>query len=405
MLSPYANFLYFGLLLFLVVPTILLGFFGRANARWTLFATALVLIAHSAGTLTISHRWQVLEIWVVLAYGLYQVGLAAVFLPRRKSRVAFYGAALLASAPLVAAKILPAVRGEHDLAFLGISYVTFRALDAIFSIRDGLITTLSPVRYLAFLFFFPTVSSGPVDRYRRFSQDWTRKRDRAEFLNDLEIAVQRVFRGFLYKFIIAALIKTWWLDRISNGHGALNAATYMYAYSFYLFFDFAGYSAFAIGFSHLFGIHTPENFSLPFIARNIRDFWNRWHITLSFWFRDHIYMRFLLAATKGKWFKGKNTASSVALFVTFGLMGLWHGTQIHYLVYGAYHATLLSSYDAFSRWNKKRKWWGEGRWWRIVSIVLTFHAVTFGLLIFSGRLTRHLPQRGVPQLDQRAPAR
>ena len=405
MLSPYADFLYFGLLLFVVVPTIVLGLFGRANAPWTLFVTAVALVTHSAWPLTIAHRWEVRELWVVAAYGVYEAALAASLLRCRKSRAVFYSAVLLAIVPLVLAKFLPVVRGEHDLAFLGISYVTFRALDVLFSIRDGLITTLSPTRYFAFLLFFPTVSSGPVDRYRRFSQDWAHARGRTEFLNDLEVAVQRIFRGFLYTFIIAALIKTRWLDRIEGGHGVLNAAAYMYAYSFYLFFDFAGYSAFAVGISYLFGIHTPENFNLPFIARNIRDFWNRWHITLSFWFRDHIYMRFLLAAAKGKWFRGKNSASVVALFVTFGLMGLWHGTQIHYLLYGAYHATLLSSYDAFSRWNKKHRLWGEGRWWRILSVLLTFHVVCFGLLIFSGRATRHLSHATPSQTEQRAPAR
>jgi membrane protein involved in D-alanine export len=101
-----------------------------------------------------------------------------------------------------------------------------------------------------------------------------------------------------------------------------------------VFFDFADYSAFAIALSYIFGIHTPENFQRPFLARDIRDFWNRWHITLSFWFRDHVYMRFLLAATRGNWFANKYTASILAYFVTFGLMGVWHGLEPHYIFYG-----------------------------------------------------------------------
>ena len=163
----------------------------------------------------------------------------------------------------------------------------------------------------------------------------------------------------------------------------------MYGYTFYLFFDFAGYSAFAVGLSLLFGIRTPENFNLPFLSRNIRDFWNRWHISLSFWFRDHIYMRFLLAAAKGKWFKGKHTATYLGLWLTFGTMGIWHLShqlEIHYLVYGAYHATLLCGYDAFARWNKRTKRWPDSPTMRWANIVITFHAVAFGLLIFSGHL-------------------
>jgi membrane protein involved in D-alanine export len=160
----------------------------------------------------------------------------------------------------------------------------------------------------------------------------------------------------------------------------------MYAYSLYLFFDFAGYSAFAIGFSYLFGIRTPENFNLPFLATNIRDFWNRWHITLSFWFRDHVYMRFLIAAAKSKWFRSEQIASYLGYFLAFGLMGLWHGTELHYIIYGLYQACLLTLYDLFSRWNKQRQLWRTGRAWRLASIVVTFHFVCFGFFIFSGRL-------------------
>src|SRR5437870_10707770 len=101
------------------------------------------------------------------------------------------------------------------------------------------------------------------------------------------------------------------MDPAAERSGVMDIISYMYAYSLYLFFDFAGYSAFAIGFSYLFGIHTPENFNKPFLARNIRDFWNRWHMTLSFWLRDHVYMRFVMAATKGRWFKGRYAASHI----------------------------------------------------------------------------------------------
>src|SRR6185295_13716333 len=96
-----------------------------------------------------------------------------------------------------------------------------------------------------------------------------------------DVGVQRIMRGFAYKFLLAALIKTHWLEPAATGHGFWPVVSYMYAYTLYLFFDFAGYSAFAIGVGYLLGIRTPENFKLPFLARNINDFWNRWHISLS----------------------------------------------------------------------------------------------------------------------------
>jgi membrane protein involved in D-alanine export len=225
-----------------------------------------------------------------------------------------------------------------------------------------------------------------VDRYRRFAEDWRQCRDRGRFLQDADGAVHRVFTGFLYKFILAAVVKRYWLDQAAAGTGLLATLSYMYAYSLYLFFDFAGYSHFAVGFSHFLGIRTPENFNRPFLARNMRDFWDRWNIGLSWWFRDHVYMRFVMAATRGRWFRGKYVASYLGFFLGFGLMGLWHGTALHYVIYGLYHAALLVGHDLFVRWNKARKLWGDGPLWRAAGVALTFHAVCFGFLIFSGHL-------------------
>ena len=160
----------------------------------------------------------------------------------------------------------------------------------------------------------------------------------------------------------------------------------MYSYTLYLFFDFAGYSAFAVGVSRLLGIRTPENFDAPFLARNIREFWARWHQSLSFWLRDHVHMRFQLAAAKGKWFKGKTTAGTLGTFLTFGIMGVWHGLALHYIVYGIYHAILVTGYDYFARWNKKTKRIADTTRNRWLARIVTFNIVAFGMLIFSGRL-------------------
>ncbi len=385
---PFSDFHYFGLLLYILIPTLALGMFGRANRAWTLLATLLVSILNFSDDLPLRVDFIVHEIWIALGFAIYQGALTAAFL-RWKSTPFFRIALALSILPLAVAKFLPLIAPGTLFGFLGISYVTFRSLDVIFSIQDGVVKTLTPGRYLAFVFFWPTISSGPIDRYRRFIQDLDRKRTRDEFLDDLDIAVERVFRGFLYKFLIAALLSRYCVDPLEHKPDGLSTLLYMYAYSVYLFFDFAGYSAFAIGFSRIFGVRSPENFDLPFLSRNIRDFWNRWHISLSFWFRDHIYMRFLIAAGKGKWFKGKHTASYAGLWLTFGLMGLWHGLEARYLIYGAYHATLLCGYDVFARWNKPTKRWPDTPTIRWLNIALTFHAVCFGLLIFSGKLSPH----------------
>ena len=389
---PYASFTFFGIMLYAVIPTLILGISGRAGRYWALCVTALYLIGQFSGEIEPAPGFLAPPLVLVAGYAAYQWVVAILFLrTRRRSNsgtLKYYGALALALAPLAATKFLPLVSPHAGFGFLGISYVTFRILDILFCIHDGQVTSLPASQFFTYLFFFPTISAGPIDRYRRFEVDWKRVRSREDFLGDLDVAIARIFRGFLYKFIIAALIKRLWADH-ATGDSLVDTISYMYGYSLYLFFDFAGYSAFAIGFSYLFGIHTPENFNRPFLATNIRDFWNRWHISLSFWFRDHVYMRFLIAAMKGKWFKDEHFASYIGYFLSFGLMGLWHGTGLHYVVYGAYHACLLTLYDLIFRWNKRRRVWRTGPSWRFASMVVTIHFVCFGFLIFSGRLLRN----------------
>ena len=420
---PYADFLYFGILLYIALPTLLIRRWLGFSRAWVLLATAAMLIVQYG---TIAHLLpvtapegvgvtggfpvsgglaEVRDIWVVMACGLFQWIVAQAFLWMR-TRTPWYwpfpAALLLTLLPLVGARFLPLAIPGAQLGFLGISYVTFRSLDVIFGIRDRLIVSLPAGQFFAFLFFFPAISSGPIDRYRRFSHDWNRPRLPAEFWKDLDGAVHRIFTGFLYKFILAALIKSYWIDRLAAG-GFLNTLSYMYGYSLYLYFDFAGYSAFAVGVSYLLGIHTPENFNRPFLAGNIKDFWNRWHISLSTWLRDHVYMRFMLAATKGRWFTGKYTASYLGLFLTFGLMGLWHGIEPYYLLYGLYHGTLLVGHDLFTRWNKPRRVWGNGPLWRATGTLVTFHLVCLGFLLFSGRIgPTWKPASSVPPVTQGA---
>jgi membrane protein involved in D-alanine export len=403
---PYADFLYFGILLYIALPTLLIRRWLGFSRAWVLLATAAMLVVQYG---TIAHLLpvdslestrltggfrasgglaEVRTIWVVMACGIFQWIVAQAFLWIRTLTLRYWtfpAAIALTLLPLVGARFLPLAFPGAQLGFLGISYVTFRSLDVIFGIRDRAIASLPADQFFAFLFFFPAISSGPIDRYRRFSQDWKRTRLPVEFWMDLDQAVHRIFTGFLYKFILAALIERYWISRLAPG-GFINTLSYMYGYALYLFFDFAGYSAFAIGVSYLLGIHTPDNFNRPFRAVNIRDFWNRWHISLSTWFRDHVYMRFLLAATKGRWFKSKYTASYLGLFLSFGLMGLWHGIEPYYLLYGLYHGSLLVGHDLFTRWNKPRQAWGNGPLWRLAGAVITFHLVCLGFLLFSGKI-------------------
>jgi membrane protein involved in D-alanine export len=388
-LAPYGSLLYFGALLYVAAPTVAVRLLGRFWRTWMVVAVAFMLVVQYWVAEKLWGQVTVNTLWLVLGYAVFEWFLAFGFTlirARIKNRWIYYSALTLALAPLLAVKFAPLFAHMDQIGFLGISYLTFRALDVIFCVRDKLIKSLSVFQYFAFLLFFPTVSSGPIDRYNRFAADWKRERTRAEFFQDLEGAVRRIFLGLLYNFILAVLIKKYWLDPFASRQGFVNIASYGLAYSSYLFFNFAGYSNFATGVSYLLGVHTPDNFRMPFLAKSIRDFWDRWHISLSYWFRDHIYSRFVFAATKGHWFKNQHVGSYLGFALAMGLMGIWHGTQLHYIVYGFYHAGLLITQDRLSRWNKQHKLWGKGKLWTACAVGITFILVCFGFLIFSGRL-------------------
>jgi membrane protein involved in D-alanine export len=387
---PYSDFGYWGLLLYPVLPTFMLAWGRRLRQMWILAATLGMLAIQYAAEQTFGTSTPIREVWLVLGVGVYQYVVATLFLGFRQRGAArwLFGCAIgLALVPLVSSRLLPMFSPNYSLGFLGVSYLTFRCLDVVIGIQDGLIRTLPLPTYFAYTFFFPTISAGPIDRYRRFVTDWVRSRSMREFIQDLDGAVHRIFTGLLYKFLIAELIRRYWLEPAASTPGWHGMVSYMYAYSLYLFFDFAGYTAFAVGVSYLFGIHTPENFRRPFLARDIRDFWDRWHISLSWWFRDHVYMRFVMAAMKGRWFGDRYIASYLGFCLSMGLMGLWHGFAVQYILYGVYHSLLLVGHDLFTRWNTTHKLWRETRVWHVAGIVLTTQAVCFGFLIFSGHLS------------------
>ena len=160
---------------------------------------------------------------------------------------------------------------------------------------------------------------------------------------------------------------------------------YAYAYCFYLFFDFAGYSLMAVGTSYILGIRTPDNFKYPFISVDIKDFWNRWHITLSYWFRDFVFSRFIMQSIKKKWFKKRLNGAAAGFIVNMLIMGLWHGLTSYYILYGLYHGVLLALTEFYQKKSKFFAKYKDKVPYKIVSWFVTINAVMFGFLIFSGK--------------------
>ncbi len=383
-MTPYAELPYFLFVLALIIPMVIAcAFWKSTGPLWIAMATGIMICVQYGTPLHITPSLVVPELFALAFFGVYQwalVQLALKFKGMRRSSLLIP----LSLLPLIVAKYVPQVSPNFHFGFAGISYVTFRSLDVLWSITDGVLTEAGSLDLLAFLFFFPTLSSGPIDRFRRFRSDFRHRRTRSEVLADLDAGIPFVFRGLLYKYVIATLIEQHVLGHAEMGTYLHGAIYYAYVYSAHLFFDFAGYSAFAVGVSRWFGVKSPENFKMPWAAPNIREFWNRWHISLSMWFRDHVYMRFLLTASKRKWFPSREITSSVGYFVSFGLMGIWHGLAPHYILYGLYHATLLAGYDAWARWRKRHPERFTAPAWKWVAHFLTINAVVAGLWLFSG---------------------
>ncbi|HFJ9483374.1 D-alanyl-lipoteichoic acid biosynthesis protein DltB [Bacillus cereus] len=387
-MTAYGSFYFFAIVGILLIPTIIAGLKGKMLRKYNAVLT-LVMIA-----IIFSDKPK--QAIMLAAFIIWQYALIKGYLILRKqnnSTFMFCVAVILSILPLILAKVAPFVPELHFIVFAGMSYVTFRAVQMVFEVRDNLIKELSFFNFWEFVLFFPAISSGPIDRYRRFQKDIQKPPSAEEYQKLLYTGFNRIFQGFLYKFIIAHLITTYLVKAVfANQDTLLSNVIFMYATSMQLFFDFAGYSAFVIGISYMMGIKTPENFNKPFLSRNIKDFWNRWHMSLSFWFRDFIYMRFVFFATKKKLIKNRYTISYIGAFLNFFIMGIWHiqGSAVaQYVIYGLYHAALFILFDIFERKNKKHKFWPNNKFTHILAIVITFHVVCFGFLIFSGHLNRY----------------
>lgn len=380
-MTAYGDLAFFAFFALLAAPAVVLGLLGRRLRLYGMAATVIglaVLLLPSPRQLILLLAFLVGELAVAKVHLWYITRHGNKNLWERRAAV------LAALVPLIIVK-LSGMFSFPSLGFIGVSYLTFRAVQVIVETSDKLITEIRTADYLYFIAFFPTLSSGPIDRSRRFNQDLERRYEPGEYRFLLGRGLWYLVLGGAYKFAFATLFASW-LAQV--GDGAVDQIAYMYLYGFQLFFDFAGYSLMAVGASHIFGIRTPLNFRLPFVSESIKDFWNRWHITLSFWFRDYVYTRLFMAFLKRKIFADRIRASHVALVVNMGAMGLWHGTTLHYILYGLYHGVLLVLTEIYERRSTFFAKHRNATWYRVLAIIVTFHLVFFGFLLFSGHLVR-----------------
>lgn len=317
----------------------------------------------------------------LISFVIYQYFL--VFIAQRIETKRLKPLVFLSIFPLVINKVF-ALTSLHLLAFIGISYMSFKTIQIMLEISDGLIKEKISIKdYLQFLLFFPTVSAGPIDRSRRFLKEINEVMPRKEYLELAGDGVYRIVLGLLYKVVLSTYVYQMLLA-LSNTGTVVYSIKYMYLYTLYLFFDFAGYSLMAVGSSNILGIQTPMNFNKPFLSVDIKDFWNRWHITLSTWLRDFVFSRVLMQVIRKKWFKNRLHNATYAYMVNMLVMGFWHGLSVSYIVYGFYHGVLMAGFEVYqkkSTFYKKNK---NKNWYKLLSWFVTMNLVMIGFFIFSG---------------------
>lgn len=374
---PFSGLLFFYLLFLGLLPAVVLGLLGKKLHYYGIFLCAAMLVIVF---------WQNGQLAALALFFLWEMALCCLFwrLPKR-TRPLLWAAVILALGPLGLIKPGEVWQPFSLFRLMGASYMSFRAVQLLLDIYDGRLQKLRPVALGYFLLFFPAVSSGPIDRYRRFLSDLDRPPDREHYRTLLAQGIWKLAGGCVSAVVISGFIQQYWLAALpASGFGA--TLSYMYGYTFYLFFNFAGYSSMAIGTGYLLGIQMPENFNQPFLSVDMKDFWSRWHISLSTWLRDYLYSRFVMKSLKQKRFSNPRTASYLGYVLNMMAMGAWHGLQPQYLLYGVYHSALMCLNEVLDLHCKSFRSFKNHGAGQVVCVLVTFHLFSFGLLIFSGRL-------------------
>lgn len=214
---------------------------------------------------------------------------------------------------------------------LGISFFTFEFVHYLFEIKRGGEPIRNPLKFLLFSIFFPSLVAGPIKRYTQFLPSLVQGSQRL-LASNVAQGLQRIAVGYAKKLCIADNL-TFVIDQYQSSYSSLGIGyrwAFMIALAARILADFSGYTDIAVGFARLLGVRLPENFDWPYLARNLQDFWQRWHISLTSWIRDYIYIPL-----------GGNRLGLVRRtlngILAFAICGLWHGAAWHFIFWGLFH--------------------------------------------------------------------
>ena len=274
---------------------------------------------------------------------------------------------------------------------LGISFYTFEAISYIVDVYRGFYhAEKNLIRYFAFICFFPKMIAGPILRSKELIPQFLKRPEfnLSEFLSGLERIIYGLFLKVVVADNIAPLVEAGFITSNAN-LSAVDVLTLAFLFGFQIYFDFSGYSSIAIGSARLFGIHIPENFNFPYSSGSPREFWQRWHISLSSWIRDYIYLPLQKIKVKVRSaggisselsFNKKNFWSSItSLALTWSIMGIWHGANWTFVIWGLYHAIIILIYRIMRPFTSGLK---ENRFLKLVGGLLTLIIIMIGWIPF-----------------------
>lgn len=272
---------------------------------------------------------------------------------------------------------LPAIPWQIILP-LGISFFVFEFIHYLTDVARGGKAIGSFVQFALFASFFPTQIAGPIKRYQNFIPQLanTAKLTASGADEALRLIVFGLFKKVVFADNLSVVVQSAFSrpDLLSG----FDLWLAVYAFAFQIYFDFSGYTDIARGSAALFGYSVPPNFNLPYLAESMSDFWHRWHISLSTWLRDYLFIP--LGGSRGsRIFNYRN------LLITMVLGGLWHGAALHFVVWGAYQGVLLVAHKQWQLMTAPIAWLQKCKntfAYRVAAVVVTFHLACLGWVFF-----------------------
>ena len=342
-------------------------FYGWWDWRFLLLIAFTSACSYASGLLIGSNRWHKTALWGNIILNLAILGLFK-----------YYDFFVVELANLLGCS------GDsvmlHLILPVGISFYTFQALSYSIDVYRGkLEPTRDVVAFFAYVSFFPQLVAGPIERATNLLPQFHRQR---QFDYAMAVdGIRQMLWGFFKKVVVADNCATFVDDIWGDfaGQSSINMAVAAALFSIQIYCDFSGYSDIAIGCAKLFGIKLMRNFNVPYFSRDIAEFWRRWHISLTTWFRDYVYIP-LGGSRVAKWKVVRNT------FIIFLVSGLWHGANWTFILWGAFHALLFLPLILMGKNRKYTDIVAADRWLPSIKelgqMLLTFVLAALGWILF-----------------------